>query len=156
VLGRPQVNTDALAIYQFAVSSAFEGKVDHGRIRKVYGRDQNKPDSRYSPPECIAAEREAVSGNPDMAHVSTSYVERANLTMRMGMRRYTRLTNGHSKKLKQHECMLGIFFTYYNLCRKHETLEGRTPAMAAGIASHVWTVEELVNLMPQANLKLTA
>lgn len=156
LVGRPQVNSDKLNAYRFGVRGAFRGNVDHGMVHKVYGHNPNAPEARYSPGECIGCGKEAVTGSPNMETVSTSYVERSNLTVRMGLRRYTRLTNGFSKKLEQHCAMVAIFFTYYNLCRKHETLGGRTPAQAAGLADHRWTVEELVGLLERLEAQESA
>jgi len=111
-------------------------------LQKIYGAS-NEPEHRYSPATCIGCEMKTVSGNPDPKHVSTSFVERQNLTMRMSMRRFTRLTNGFSKKLENHRCMVALFYGYYNWCRVHQTLRV-TPAMEAGLSDHVWSVEELV------------
>lgn len=119
--------------------------VDYAMLIKLYGSPA-QPDTRYSPGVCIGTETVYISGTPDPKHVSTSYVERQNLTMRMSMRRFARLTNAFSKKVENHEHMLAIYFMYYNLCRVHTTLRV-TPAMEAGLADHVWTVEELVKLM---------
>jgi hypothetical protein len=117
---------------------------------KLYGNPA-QPDTRYSPGVCIGTESVPVIGNPDPRHISTSYVERQNLTMRMSMRRFTRLTNGFSKKVENHEHMLAIYFLYYNLCRVHATLRV-TPAMEAGIANHVWTIEEMVKLLDRRSI----
>lgn len=106
-------------------------------------------DTRYSPATCIGCDMKVVSGDPDPKHVSTSYVERSNLTLRMGMRRFTRLTNAFSKKVENHRHMVALFFLYYNFCRVHSTLRV-TPAMEAGISDHVWTIEELCGLLPEA------
>ena len=116
-------------------------------LQKLYGGGPTDEEHRYSPAKCIGAERHAVTGNPDREHVSTSYVERHNLTLRMGMRRYTRLTNAHSKKLRNHTAALGLFLCYYNFCRIHQTLRC-TPAMAAGVESRVWAVADLIGLLP--------
>ena len=98
---------------------------------------------RYSPPVVTGTEREIHCGSPDPAYISTSYVERQNLTMRMSMRRYTRLTNGFSKKIQNHAHMTAIFFTYYNFCRKHMTIK-TTPAIAAGLVDRIWKIEDLI------------
>lgn len=119
-------------------------EVDYAMLIKLYGSPA-QPDTRYSPGVCIGTETVYVSGTPDQKHVSTSYVERQNLTMRMSMRRFTRLTNAFSKKVENHEHMLAIYFAYYNFWRVHTTLRV-TPAMEAGTADHVWTIEELVRL----------
>jgi hypothetical protein len=120
--------------------------VDYAMLVKLYGGEpENKPETRYSPAKCVGTRRDAISGNPDPAHVSTSYVERHNLTIRMSNRRFTRLTNAFSKKLANHKHMLAIFFVYYNFARIHQTLRV-TPAMEAGISDHVWTLEEIAAL----------
>jgi hypothetical protein len=103
-------------------------------------------DTRYSPSECIGTEKRPISGKPDGKHVSTSYVERQNLTMRMSMRRFTRLTNGFSKKVENLASALSIHYMHYNFCRVHKTL-GTTPAVAAGVSDHEWTIEEIVGLL---------
>jgi hypothetical protein len=112
---------------------------------KVYG-PALEGDHRYSPADCLGTQKHAVTGCPDEKHVSTSCVERHNLTLRMGMRRYTRLTNAHSKKLRNHVAALGLFLCYYNFCRLHQSIRC-TPAMAAGVTSRVWSVAELIGLM---------
>mgnify|MGYP001615307084 FL=1 len=146
VTGRPQITTDGLHAYRWAIHSAFDGQVDHAVVRKIYG--QGYTDSgRYSPPICKGCEKEAASGNPDMDKASTSYVERQNLTMRMGMRRMTRLTNGFSKKVQNLEHAVSLHFMHYNYCRPHGSLGGKTPAEAAGLADRRWTLEELVGLL---------
>lgn len=114
-------------------------------LHKVYGYTE-APDSRYSPATCIGCDMKIVSGVPDPDHVSTSYVERQNLTMRMSMRRFTRLTNGFSKKLENHGHAVSLYFLHYNFCRVQKTLRV-SPAMEAGLAHHVWTLEELVGLL---------
>lgn len=147
--GRVQLTTDGLKAYVSAVEDAFGGEIDYAQLVKIYGAAPEGPEVRYSPADCIGAEKHAISGCPDAAHVSTSYVERHNLTLRMSIRRYTRLTNGHSKKLRNHTAALGLFLCYYNFCRIHRTLRV-TPAMAAGVTTRVWSIEELVALLPQA------
>ena len=107
---------------------------------------------RYSPAVCVGATKSACCGSPDMAKVSTSHVERANLTMRMGMRRFTRLTNGFSKKIEMHMHAVSLHFMHYNFARIHKTLKV-TPAMQAGIAAHVWTIEEIVRLVAEPEFK---
>ena len=114
-------------------------------LHKVY-KASGDTETRYTPAKCIGCDMKTVSGVPDPAHVSTSYVERQNLTMRMSMRRFTRLTNAFSKKIENHAAAISLYFMYYNFCRVHQTLRV-TPAMEAGIADHVWTVEELVALV---------
>ncbi len=112
---------------------------------KIYGNDPNGERS-YSPSVCTGAKKVAVTGEPNEEHISTSFVERSNLTMRLSMRRFTRLTNAFSKKLHNHECAIALHFMYYNFGRVHQTLK-RTPAMAAGIADYVWSIEEIVELI---------
>jgi IS1 family transposase len=142
---RVQLTTDGHKMYLGAVEDAFAGDIDFAQLVKVYGPTP-EGDHRYSPPECLGTQKHAVTGCPDKKHVSTSYVERHNLTIRMGMRRYTRLTNGHSKKLRNHVAALGLFLCFYNFCRLHQSIRC-TPAMAAGVTSHVWSVAELVGLL---------
>jgi hypothetical protein len=113
---------------------------------KLYGCETGKGESRYSPPVCIGARRRNIIGNPDHNLISTSFVERQNLTLRMTNRRFTRLTNAFSKKIENHKHMMAIHMMYYNFCRIHQTLRV-TPAMEAGIANHVWTLEEIVGLL---------
>lgn len=145
VSNRIQLTTDGHRVYADAVERAFGAAVDYAMLIKLYGNPAT-PETRYSPGECIGTESKVVMGRPDPQHLSTSFVERQNLTMRMSMRRFTRLTNGFSKKLENHEHMLAIYFMYYNFCRVHQTLRV-TPAMEAGLADHVWEVAELVKLM---------
>jgi IS1 family transposase len=142
---RVQITTDGHKAYIEAVEGAFGMDVDYALLIKLYG-SPSQSDTRYSPGVCIGTESCVVAGNPDPAHISTSYVERQNLTMRMSMRRFTRLTNAFSKKVENHEHMLAIYFLYYNFCRVHQTLRV-TPAMEAGIAEHVWSIEEMVKLL---------
>jgi IS1 family transposase len=144
---RVQLTTDGHKMYLSAVEEAFGGDVDFAQLVKIYGNEPTGPETRYSPAECIGCEKHAVTGNPDPKHVSTSYVERHNLTLRMGMRRYTRLTNAHSKKLRNHTAALGLFLCYYNFCKIHMSLRV-TPAMAAGVESRVWEIADLVALLP--------
>ncbi|GMW03586.1 MAG: hypothetical protein AMXMBFR84_47200 [Candidatus Hydrogenedentota bacterium] len=139
---RVQLSSDALPAYVDAVESAFGANVDYGKVVKVYEATPVGP-GRYSPPRVIDAERSVVSGNPDMAKVSTSFVERQNLTMRMSMRRFTRLTNAFSKKLENLQAAVGLHFAHYNFVRIHKTLRV-TPAMAAGVSKELWTVRDLV------------
>lgn len=146
MIGRPQITTDALKSYPDAIEAAFGADCDYAQLHKVYSAS-GEPETRYSPATCIGADMKVVSGNPDPAHVSTSYVERQNLTMRMHMRRFTRLTNGFSKKLTNHAHAIALHFMYYNFCKVHTTLRV-TPAMEAGLTDHVWTLEELCALLP--------
>ncbi len=127
---------------------ARDWEVDYAMLIKLYGASA-EPDTRYSPARCIGIRTGVLSGNPDPRHISTSFVERQNLSMRMGMRRFTRLTNAFSKKFENHCHMVAIYFAYYNFCRVHQTLRV-TPAMEAGLTDHVWSLEELVGLLEQS------
>jgi IS1 family transposase len=147
ITGRPQITTDAHKPYLAAIEEAFGGYCDYAMLHKIYGAPEQN-EARYSPATCIGSDMKVVSGNPYFKHVSTSYVERQNLTMRMSMRRFTRLTNGFSKKLENHGYAVALHFMHYNFCRVHKTLRV-TPAMEAGLADHVWTIEELIELLNQ-------
>lgn len=142
---RIQLTTDGHRMYLTAVENAFGAGIDYAMLQKIYGRDL-EANTRYSPATCIGAIPQTVTGNPDPKHVSTSYVERQNLNMRMGMRRFTRLTNGFSKKIENHAHMVAIWHVWYNFARVHQTLRV-TPAMEAGISSHVWSIREIINLI---------
>jgi len=144
VVGRPQITTDALKVYANAVDRAFGMDVDYAMLEKDYATPP-EAETRYSPAVCVAAEKIAVWGNPDPEHISTSYVERANLTLRMSNRRFTRLTNAFSKKVENLVYALAIHFLYYNFVRIHGSLR-MTPAMKAGITNHLWEIEDLVRL----------
>ena len=144
-----QLTTDGLPWYAQAVEHAFGIDVDYAIQRKVYS---GEPTARYSPPRFVGATTEVVKGNPDPRHISTSFVERQNLTMRMQMRRFTRLTNGFSKKQENHAHAVAIHFLHYNFARIHKTLR-ITPAMASGLADHVWSIEEIVGLLDAAEKK---
>jgi IS1 family transposase len=146
VIGRPQITTDAHKPYLAAIEMAFGENVDYAQMHKIYGASGEGPEARYSPAKCIGCDMKTVIGEPDYLHVSTSYVERQNLTMRMSMRRFTRLTNGFSKKIDNHGHAVALHFMYYNFVRVHKTLRV-TPAMEAGIADRVWSSEELVALL---------
>jgi IS1 family transposase len=141
---RVQLTTDGHRVYLNAVESAFGSDIDYAMLVKIYGHDATD-DSRYSPPQCVDCKPIAITGRPDPKHISTSFVERQNLTMRMGMRRFTRLTDGFSKKVENHAAMVAIHFMHYNFARIHKTLRV-TPAMAAGLADHVWSLEEIAFL----------
>jgi len=151
IVGHPQITTDAHKPYLKAVEAAFGGDADYAILHKIYGAS-GEPETRYSPATCIGCEMKTISGVPDPKHVSTSFVERQNLTMRMSMRRFTRLTNGFSKKVDNHGHAVALYFMYYNFCRVHKTLRV-TPAMEAGLTDHVWTVEELAALRPEPQAK---
>jgi IS1 family transposase len=138
---RVQMTTDGLKIYLSAVEDAFGCEIDYAMLIKIY--ESRQEETRYSPAVCISAEPQRIMGNPDPKHISTSYIERQNLTMRMGMRRFTRLTNGFSKKVENHAYAVAIHFMHYNFCRVHQTLRV-TPAMEAGLTYHIWTVDEML------------
>lgn len=150
---RVQLTTDGLKLYLYAINYAFEGDIDYAVLHKIYG-GSSAGEGRYSPAQCMGCEKKPKIGNPDMKHIPTSYVERANLTMRMSMRRFTRLTNGFSKKVENYVAALALYFMWYNFGRKHQTL-GTTPAVKAGIANHIWTVEEVVGLLEAVEPKAT-
>lgn len=143
--GRVQLTSDGHKGYLEAVEGAFGADIDYAQLIKLYGNEVGPNEVRYSPPVCIGARQERVIGQPVRKHISTSHVERQNLTLRMSNRRFTRLTNGFSKKLENHKHAAAIHFMHYNFCRIHQTLRV-TPAMEAGIADHVWTLEEVVAL----------
>lgn len=146
VAGRIQISTDGLSFYRDAVEIAFHGDADFGQLIKKYEAVVHPDEVRYSPPICKGAKRVRVSGRPQHDKISTSYVERQNLTMRMKMRRFTRLTNAFSKKAENLEWALALHFIHYNFCRVHQTLK-TTPAIAAGIASHVWSVHDILTMV---------
>lgn len=130
-------------------------KIDYAMLAKIYGTEPGT-EARYSPAKIKAASREIIHGNPTRPHISTSYAERANLTMRMSMRRFTRLTNAFSKKIENHAHALSLYFMHYNFAPVHQTLGKRTPAMAAGISDHVWSIEEIVGLLERLEQKPAA
>ncbi len=142
---RVQLTTDGYRPYISAVRDAFGDGIDFGVLVKYYGVAPGQ-DRRYSPAVCTGTDKRTVRGNPDPDKISTSYVERQNLTMRMYMRRFTRLTNAFSKKIENHEAAVALHFMYYNFSRKHQTL-GTTPAIAAGITNHAWTIREIAELL---------
>ncbi len=142
---RVQLTTDGLKAYLQAVEDTFGADVDYSVLNKIYGSD-HAGEARYSPPTCIGIKKEKIEGNPDMKKASTSYVERQNLTMRMSMRRFTRLTNGFSKKLENLIYAVALYFVHYNFCRIHQSLRV-TPAMEAGLSDHVWEIEEILGLL---------
>lgn len=145
IRGRVQVTTDGHKAYLEAVEAAFGMDCDYAQIHKIFGAS-DEPEKRYSPATCIGCDLKVVSGNPDPKHISTSYVERQNLTMRMSMRRFTRLTNAFSKKLENHAYAVALHFMYCNFVRIHQTLRV-TPAMEAGLSNHAWDLAELVGLL---------
>ncbi|MDX6438715.1 MAG: hypothetical protein QOF45_1298 [Gaiellaceae bacterium] len=147
---RVQLTTDGYVVYLDAVKETFGQDVDYAQLIKVYGRDDSrKPERRYSPAVVIESTPMALIGEPDLAHISTSYVERLNLTTRMSVRRYTRLTNAFSKKLENHAAAVSLHFFHYNFCRKHLTLK-TTPAVAAGVTDRVWKVDDIIGLLEAA------
>ena len=140
---RVQLSSDGLSAYDDAVERGFGASVDYGQVVKVYGAADVADQRRYSPAKLVSVTKKAVAGNPDAALISTSYIERQNLTMRMHMRRLTRLTNGFSKKIENFRAAAGLHFGYYNFVRVHKSLRC-TPAMAGGVTDHIWTVPELM------------
>src|SRR6266700_2402101 len=150
---RVQLTTDGHKAYLDATERVFGTEIDYAQLQKIYGAPQDTPETRYSPAICMGARKAVINGAPDHKHISTSYVERQNLTMRMSMRRFTRLTNAFSKKAANHAHAVALHFVHYNFCRPHQTLTRaakgiyRTPAMAAGLTNHVWTVADIVALL---------
>ena len=153
VANRFQLTSDGLNAYIGAVEDAFGDDIDFAQLVKVYGNAPGSP-GRYSPPECIGSQRRRVRGRPDMDHVATSYVERSNLTMRMHMRRFTRLTNAFSKKVENHAHAVALHMMYYNFVRIHKTLRV-TPAMAAGVTDRLWEIDDIAKLVEDAEAKPT-
>ena len=145
---RPQITSDGLSAYPGAIEDVFGADVDYAQLIKVYGPqgDNASPETRYSPGECQSCYVSQVSGEPDAGHISTSYVERQNLTMRMSMRRFTRLTNAFSKKLEHHACHVALHFVHYNFCRIHKTVR-MSPAMKAGVTDTLRDAEWIVGLV---------
>jgi IS1 family transposase len=143
---RVQLTTDGHKPYLEAVEAAFGCEIDYAQLIKIYGKPQEEV--RYSPAECLGVECRTVAGNPDEKHISTSFVERQNLTMRMSMRRFTRLTNGFSKKLENHMHAIALHYMYYNFVRIHKTLRC-TPAMAAGVSQKLWEISDIVALLDE-------
>ncbi len=140
-----QMTSDGYKIYLDAVDDAFGTNIDYAMLVKLYG-SSDESEKRYSPAKCIGAKKEKIQGSPDPEHISTSYVERQNLTMRMSMRRFTRLTNAFSKKLENHYHALALYFMFYNFVRIHKTLKV-TPAMAAGVTDRLWDMEDILSLI---------
>lgn len=145
--GRVQITTDGLRVYADAIENAFGSDVDFAMLVKLYGDSSTQtPERKYSPSECIGTQVHVMSGDPDGDHISTSYVERQNLTMRMHMRRFTRLTNGFSKKFENHVWMVALYAVFYNFVKVHKTLRV-TPAMEAGIMDRILTFEDIVTII---------
>ncbi len=160
---RIQLTTDGNNLYLEAVAGAFHYDVDYAMLVKLYGSAAEEVETaRYSPPRCVGCRKHWISGRPAERHVSTSYVERQNLTMRMQMRRFTRLTNAFSKKADNHAAAVALHFLHYNFCRVHQTLTKRnggihcTPAMAAGLTTYVWTAADIVALLDRPTLRLAS
>src|ERR1035438_9182077 len=151
---RVQLTTDGHKPYLEAVDYAFSGQIDYAQLIKMYG-ESGEPEKRYSPAQCVGTERRTITGEPDRKHISTSYVERQNLTMRMHMRRFTRLTNGFSKKLENHIAAVSLHFMHYNFVRVHQTLR-MSPAMAAGVADKLWEISDIVELLEEREERLLA
>jgi IS1 family transposase len=143
---RVQITSDGHRAYLEAIEGVFSGDVDYAQLVKLYGATSESAKGRYSPAECIGARKERVEGNPDMKHVSTSYVERQNLTMRMSIRRFTRLTNAFSKKLENHGLSVALHYMHYNFCRVHKSLRV-SPAMAAGVTDRLWDMNDLADMV---------
>lgn len=142
---RVQLTTDGHSVYLNSVEDAFGNDIDYAQLIKIYGEGQ-KTEARYSPAQCMGARRAVMTGTPDAKHISTSFIERQNLTLRMSNRRFTRLTNAFSKKVENHEHSVALHFMHYNFCRVHQTLRV-TPAMEAGLTDHVWAVAEIIALI---------
>ncbi|MGA2792374.1 MAG: IS1 family transposase [Roseiarcus sp.] len=156
VKSRMQLTTDGLGAYLSAVEGVFGAAIDYAQLVKHYGEEKGKsPEKRYSPAICTGATKTPVQGAPDEKHISTSYVERQNLNMRMGMRRFTRLTNAFSKKIENHCHSLALYFLYYNFVRIHKTLKV-APAMAAGVSDRLWGMEDIVALIDARNERRAA
>jgi IS1 family transposase len=147
---RVQLTTDGHKAYLEAVEGAFGGDVDYAMLVKIFGEEPSRgPERKYSPSVCTGAKKMRIEGSPDPAHVSTSYAERSNLTMRMHMRRFTRLTNAFSKKVENHAYAVALHMMYYNFVRIHKTLRV-TPAMAAGVTDRLWEIADMVALVEAA------
>lgn len=142
---RVQLTSDGHASYLVAVDTVFGNDVDYAQLQKIYGPEP-QGEKRYSPAKCLGAKKKEITGNPDEAHISTSFVERQNLTMRMHMRRFTRLTNGFSKKVENHACAVALHSMYYNFVRLHKTLKV-SPAMAAGVTDRLWEMTDIVDVL---------
>jgi hypothetical protein len=147
---RVQLTSDGHRAYLEAVEGAFGGDVDYAQLVKLYGNAPESMKGRYSPAECIGARKEPIEGSPDPKHISTSYAERQNLTMRMQMRRFTRLTNAFSKKFENHMHMVALYTVWYNFVKQHKTLKGLSPATAAGITDELWSVTILAEMVDDA------
>jgi IS1 family transposase len=149
---RVQLTTDSYRLYLTAVDQAFGTEIDYAQLHKIYSSETT---GRYSPAVCIGCKRHEVSGSPDPKHVSTSYVERANLTMRMSMKRFARLTIGFSKKIENHMAMVALYATWYNFVKPHKTIK-TTPAVAAGVAERPWQMADIVAMIEEAEMPVPA
>jgi len=149
---RVQLTTDGHKAYLNAIEDAFGSNIDYAVLQKIYGAELPQEDVRYSPAQCMGARKAVITGKPDYQHVSTSFAERANLTIRMSNRRFTRLTNAFSKKVENHEHHLALHFMNYNFARIHQSLR-ITPAMAAGVTDHLWNIENIISLLDDPRLK---
>jgi IS1 family transposase len=150
---RVQLTSDGHRAYLEAVEGAFGGDVDYAMLVKIYGASSETAKGRYSPAECTGARKEPIEGNPDPKHISTSYAERQNLTMRMQMRRFARLTNAFSKKFENYMHMVALYTVWYNFVKQHKTLKGISPAMAAGVSKTLWSVADLAEMVDAAAAK---
>jgi IS1 family transposase len=144
---RVQLTSDGHKAYLEAVEGAFGGDVDYAMLIKIFGAAPESAKGRYSPAECTGIRKERIEGSPDPRHISTSYTERQNLTMRMQMRRFTRLTNAFSKKFENHMHMVAIYTVWYNYVKQHKSLKGLSPAMAAGISTTLWSMTDLAEMI---------
>jgi IS1 family transposase len=149
IANRVQLTTDGHKAYLSAVEEAFGDDIDYAMLVKLYGEAPEAFKGRYSPAECTGIKKTAITGSPDKAHVSTSYVERSNLTIRMHMRRFTRLTNAHSKKFENHAYAVALHVMFYNFVRMHSSLR-MSPAMAAGVSQKLWDMSDIVALVDAA------
>ena len=147
--GRVQLTTDGHKPYLEAVAESFGSYIDYAMLIKMFGKKEKTENRKYSPSKCKDILKVKISGHPDKKEISTSYIERQNLTIRMSMRRYTRLTNGFSKKLENHKAAVALHFLHYNFVRIHQTLRV-TPAMEAGITDHLWSIKDIVNLLDKS------
>jgi IS1 family transposase len=143
---RVQITSDGHRAYLEAIEGAFGGDVDYAQLVKLYGAAPESAKGRYSPAECIGARKQPIEGDPDFRHISTSYAERQNLTMRMSMRRFTRLTNAFSKKVEKHALSVALHYMHYNFARIHKTLRV-SPAMAAGVSQTLWSIADIVDMV---------
>ena len=150
--GRIQLTSDGQKAYLETVEGAFGGDIDYAILHKVYGSSPENMKGKYSPAECVGTQKHRIEGEPDMNHVSTSYVERSNLTIRMHMRRFTRLTNGFSKKVENHAYAVALHMIYYNFVKLHSKLR-TSPAMAAGVSSKLWEIGDIVALIEAEEAK---